>query len=81
MSSNAKKRDQKILIKIAVALCYGVLSAMAINMFLSHANSYSAGLLGGFTAAAGFIFTKWSACQYESTGRGFERATVCVCLV
>ena len=46
MSSNAKKRDQKILIKIAVALCYGVLSAMAINMFLSHANSYSAGLLG-----------------------------------
>ncbi|MDE8677976.1 YitT family protein [Limosilactobacillus mucosae] len=47
MSSNAKKRDQKILIKIAVALCYGVLSAMAINMFLSHANSYSVGLLGG----------------------------------
>lgn len=46
MSSNAKKRDQKILIKIAVALCYGVLSAMAINMFLSHANSYSVGLLG-----------------------------------
>ena len=34
MSSNAKKRDQKILIKIDVSLCYGVLSAMSINMFL-----------------------------------------------
>lgn len=77
MSSNAKKRDQKILIKIAVALCYGVLSAMAIVA----CQLIFGWFVGGFTAAAGFIFTKWSACQYESTGRGFERATVCVCLV
>lgn len=32
--------------RIFVALLYGVMSAVGINMFLTHANSYSSGLLG-----------------------------------
>ncbi|SEM91312.1 Uncharacterized membrane-anchored protein YitT, contains DUF161 and DUF2179 domains [Ligilactobacillus sp. WC1T17] len=43
---NLKDSKQKIWLKLLMALCYGILSAMAINIFLSHANSYSSGLLG-----------------------------------
>ncbi|WP_251545520.1 YitT family protein [Limosilactobacillus caecicola] len=32
--------------RVVIALVYGVMSAVGINMFLAHANSYSSGLLG-----------------------------------
>ena len=34
------------LIRVSIALVFGLLSAVGVNMFLVHANSYSSGLTG-----------------------------------
>lgn len=37
---------RRVVRKVAIALVYGVFSAVGVNFFLTHANSYSSGVLG-----------------------------------
>ena len=46
MQTQTKFFHQKNLKKTSIAILYGFLSAIGINMFLSHANSYSVGVPG-----------------------------------
>lgn len=46
MAAKQKTEVLEICKRIWIALVYGVMSAVGVNMFLMHANSYSSGLLG-----------------------------------
>lgn len=46
MTTQQKRNVWSTSKRIMIALFYGVLSAIGVNMFLTHANSYSSGLLG-----------------------------------
>lgn len=46
MSAKQKTEILETCKRIWIALVYGVMSAVGVNMFLTHANSYSSGLLG-----------------------------------
>ena len=46
MAAKQKTELLEVLKRILVALAYGVMAAVGVNMFLMHANSYSSGLLG-----------------------------------
>ena len=46
MQTQVKLNHRKIARKVFFAILYGLLSAIGINMFLSHANSYSIGVPG-----------------------------------
>lgn len=46
MAAKQKTEILETCKRIWIALVYGVMSAVGVNMFLTHANSYSSGLLG-----------------------------------
>lgn len=46
MAVKQRREILETIKRIWIALVYGVMSAVGINMFLMHANSYSSGLLG-----------------------------------
>lgn len=46
MTKRYEARLRRMVRKLAIALLYGILSAIGVNFFLTHANSYSSGLLG-----------------------------------
>lgn len=46
MAKKAESETYETVKRILVTLLYGVMSAVGINVFLMHANSYSSGLLG-----------------------------------
>lgn len=46
MAAKQKTEVLEMVKRVWIALVYGVMSAVGINMFLMHANSYSSGLLG-----------------------------------